>query len=282
MITRLCVPRMHDSRVAATGGSGGTGMGSVLIVGHRGAAGLAPENTLPAFLRAYESGIRSVELDVQLTADAVPAVFHDDRLERLTSARGVLRRLAWAELRGFRVLPGSFGGAYPDAVIPRLDELARELPSDLELIVELKPEPERGEELVRATLEALGEAGALARTRLISFDHALLRRVRRRDAQIRLGVLATERDLDRLLPSARELRAEAVHAPHARVDAELVRRARDAGFRINAWTVNSLDEIRRPIELGVDEITTDYPDRVASLLQRGPHGSAPEEGDARC
>src|SRR4051794_35718365 len=92
-----------------------------LIVGHRGAAGLAPENTLAGFLKALELGVRCIEFDVRLTRDGAPVIFHDDRLDRVTAESGLVAERAWAELREVAVLPGAFGGAYPDARIPALE-----------------------------------------------------------------------------------------------------------------------------------------------------------------
>jgi len=237
-------------------------MDTFTVVGHRGAAGLAPENTLASFRKAYEYGVRLVETDVQLTADGVPILFHDDRLDRLTPERGPVRERTWDRLRELPILPGSFGGAYPEARIPTLDDLLRGMPDDTFFVVELKPEALRGEELVRRSLEAIRAAGVEARCCVISFDHDLLRLVRAADPEMALGVLVSPRDTHLLLPVAREVRAEAVHAQHTTVDEALVQAARDGGFRINAWTVNSGDEAPRFARMGVDEITTDYPDRV--------------------
>ena len=247
-------------------------MNSFTVVGHRGAAGLAPENTLASFRKAYELGVRLVEADVQLTADGVPILFHDDRLDRLTPERGSVRERTWEQLRELPVLPGSFGGAFPEARIPTLDDLLRGMPEDAVFVVELKPEPVRGEELVRRSLEAIRAAGVGERCRVISFDHDLLRLCRSLSTppvigvaggrDLALGVLVSPRDTHLLLPVAREVRAEAVHAQYGTVDEALVQAARDGGFRINAWTVNSGDEALRFARMGVDEITTDYPDQV--------------------
>lgn len=237
-------------------------MDGYTVVGHRGAAGLAPENTLASFRKAHELGVRMVETDVQLTADGVPILFHDDRLDRLTPERGPVRERTWDQLRELPILPGSFDGAYAEARIPALDDLLRGMPEDTVFVVELKPEPVRGEELVRRSLETIRAAGVGERCRVISFDHDLLRLARAAAPELALGVLVSPRDTSLLLPVAREVRAEAVHAHHSTVDEALVHATRDGGFRINAWTVNSGDEAPRFARMGVDEITTDYPDQV--------------------
>src|SRR3954447_16619904 len=107
-----------------------------LIVGHRGAAAAAPENTLASFRKALDLGLRAVELDVRLTRDGLPVCFHDDRLERVTPERGLLADWDWGPLSSVPVLPGAFRGAYPDARIPLLETVLRELPADCRFLVE--------------------------------------------------------------------------------------------------------------------------------------------------
>ena len=189
----------------------------------------------------------------------------------------------------FRVLPGAFRGAYPDARIPLLETVLRELPADCRFLVELKPDPERAGELVRRTLDVIRQAGALARCRFISFDQELLRtlaaelpvqvsngkldsdpasgaEVVQGGGRRALGVLAGARELGTLVSRALEVGAEALHAHHSGIDADLVRSAKDGGFLVSAWTVNTPEEVRRLAVLEVAEITTDDPATVLAAL----------------
>jgi glycerophosphoryl diester phosphodiesterase len=236
---------------------------------------LAPENTFPSFRKALEVGVRVVEFDVRLTRDGMPVLFHDERLDRVTPERGTISEWEWEALRSVRVHPGGFGGAYEAATIPSLEEVLTGLPSDTRFLVELKGEVERADALVRQVLELLVATGALERSRIISFDHDLLRRAKQQLAALPaavqspplpLGVLVEKRTLDRLFPVAEELSAEAVHIPHALLDDELLTQARDRGFLVSAWTVNRPEEVRRLAERGVDEITTDFPDMALAAV----------------
>jgi len=242
--------------------------GRLTIVGHRGAAGLAPENTVAAFRRAADLGVRLLELDVRLTADRVPVCFHDDRLDRVTPASGRVEEWSWEALSRLPVMPGAFGGTYPDARIPRLDEALRSVPDACRWLVELKPS-EDGAALVGRTLAVLVETGVLRRCRIISFDHELLVRIAEARPDVALGVLINARERDVLLPRAGALRAAAVHPPAAIVDEALVEAAHAAGFRVNAWTVNNAVEVRRFAALGVDEVTTDFPDVALAAAAEG-------------
>lgn len=239
-----------------------------IIVGHRGAAGVAPENTLAGFRRAVEMGVRVIELDVHLSRDGRPVCFHDDRLERVTSGSGRVADLDWEALADLPVMPGGFGGAFPGGRIPLLQSVLVELP-ECEFVVELKADVERPDELVARTLEVIAAAGAGDRCRLISFEQDLLRRVRA-SSDLPLGVLVGNRTAGELFDRAREVRAAALHPQHSLVDEALVRRAAKEGFLINAWTVNSEEEVRRLATLGVHEITADFPDRVQRAIGGEP------------
>ncbi len=230
-----------------------------VIVGHRGAAAVAPENTLSSFQAAEAAGAEGVELDVRLTLDGVVVCFHDDRLDRLTPARGPLAERTWAELAEFRVLPGAFHGAFPDARIPTLGEVYTALAAGTRVVVEMKAVPADEELLVERTLAIIESAGALARTRIISFEQDLLRRVRRRNSSVALGVLAGRGDFPTLYPRAQEVGAAVLHVHHSLLDAPFLTEAHDRGFFVNAWTVNTVEAARRLSALGADEITTDDP-----------------------
>ena len=244
-----------------------------IIAGHRGAAGLAPENTLPSFHRAWELGLRMVELDVRLTRDGVAVCFHDDRLERVTNGQGLLSEATWEALAGIEVMASAFRGAFPHTRIPRFAEILAALPPDGCVLVELKPDPERGEALVDQTLAEIAAAGVGERCRIISFMPELLRLTRRKAPELEVGVLATAREGHRLQPLARELRAEVVHAPYQLISRQFADQVRDGGFLLNAWTVNSTDEICRLAALGVDEITTDFPDLGLAVTASWPESS---------
>ncbi len=241
-------------------------MPAPLLIGHRGAAGLAPENTLPSFRKALDLGLRAVELDVRLTRDRVLIVFHDDRLDRLTPLRGPVAERDWRELSGLPVLPGAFGGAFPDARIPTLEEVLAALPPECRVVVELKADPVRPAELVRETLAVLAGDPDPRRLRVISFEQDLLRRARSEGGVLELGILARPAEMSALLPRAREVGARALHPHFSAVDGELVHAAAEEGFRVSTWTVNNADEARRLAELGVEELATDYPDRLLAAL----------------
>ncbi|MBM3457111.1 MAG: glycerophosphodiester phosphodiesterase [Armatimonadetes bacterium] len=235
------------------------------LVGHRGAAALAPENTLDSFRLAWERGVRTMELDVQLTRDRVVVCLHDDRLDRVTAELGRVDERDWVTLRELTVCPGAFHNGFPHARIPTLAAVLTELDPACRLVVELK-RSRTGADLVRETLRVIREAGAGPRCRLISFEPDLLRLAREalphpEDADSPgLGVLVGAADCAHLLPRAKEFGAVALHAHHWLVNSILCKQARAAGYLLNAWTVNDRSRAEALADLGVHEITTDHPD----------------------
>ena len=158
------------------------------IVAHRGYAGRYPENTLPAIAAALHAGVRYVEVDVQLTADGVPVLFHDDALRRTTGRPGRITRTAWADLGGLSAgEPARLGDRFRGTPIPRLAELVellRDWPG-AQAFVEIKQE----------SLDAMGTSAAvqrmmqalqplLARCVVISFDADAVAGARRLGARI--------------------------------------------------------------------------------------------------
>ena len=154
------------------------------LIAHRGWARRYPENTLAAVRGALEAGARWVEVDVQLSADHVPHLFHDRSLERMTGARGALCRRTAQQLATLRASePERFGERFDDEPLARLDAF-------VELLLSF-PQAEAFVELKRAALEVFGVPAVLdavlpllqpvgARCRLISFDLAVLRAARKR------------------------------------------------------------------------------------------------------
>ena len=231
---------------------------------------MAPENTLRSFRSAVEAGAGLVELDVQLTRDGFPVCFHDERLERITHGQGPVAEWEWERLSKVAFRSEKVRGDAANARIPLLLDALREIAPHCKVLVELKADPQRPDELVRRTLDVVREAGAFARCRFISFEQHLLMRLRELALadghEPELGVLVERDGFDRLLPRAREVRAKALHPKHTLIEGELTRAAREEGFLVNAWTVNNAEDIRRMTRLGVDEITTDDPARALQVL----------------
>lgn len=246
-----------------------------LIIGHRGAAGEAPENTLAAFELALDQGADGVEFDVHLTADGVPVVIHDFRLERTTSGRGRVRRHTLAQLRRLdagswfnRRHPAHARAQYAGLRIPTLGEAlawvrVRKCPAYIEI--------KQGRIPYRAIeSKVLGEIYRVGVRRLatvISFHYPTLKRLRRLDSQIALGLDCTRPLL--ALRRAQALRATTI-APHwAFASRRFLARAHQAGIRVVVWDLDQAAWMRRKLADGVDGIITRYPAKLAEILGGG-------------
>jgi len=217
------------------------------VVGHRGAAGLAPENTLRGFERAVAVGVDAVEFDVRASADGTPVVVHDRTVDRTTDGTGRVDELTVDELRALDAGDGEPVPTLADAV----GALA---PHDVELHVELK---ERG--LAGPMLDRIESAGIADRTVVISFHPDALAELPA-DGPVRTGLLVG--DPSGALATATRFDADGLYVHHGHASADLLDGARQRGLTTGLWTVDDPEDIRAALELDPNYITSDHPDRV--------------------
>jgi glycerophosphoryl diester phosphodiesterase len=230
-----------------------------LIVGHRGASADAPENTLAAFILAIEQGADGIEFDVQLCADGVPVIVHDDTVDRVCDATGRVDELTLAELRQLDLGMGQG--------VPTLDELFEHFGRSILYNLELKTLSVIDQGLEAAVADRLRAHGLGAEVLVSSFSPFALRRIRPLlPPEIALGFLR-ERHLARL--ACRLAYAQADHPSHELVDSASMAWARRNGYRVNVWTVDEPAEARRLAGLGVDGLITNRPAFLRDHLTRG-------------
>ena len=224
------------------------------VVGHRGAAGHAPENTLRSVEAALRLGVDAVEVDVH-HVDGQLVVIHDERLERTTNGTGRVADHTFAALRALDA-----GGGER---IPTLDEVLDLVGGGAELVVELKG-AETALAVVRR-LQAIGD-GRGDGVIVSSFDHPELARVHAALPTVRLGALhyGVPRDL---AAGARTLGAHAVHLALDFAPAAFVHDAHRRGLQVWVYTVNRADDLARVRALGVDGVFTDVPDVVRAAME---------------
>ena len=255
--------------------------GRTLNFAHRGVRSQAPENTLSAFQLAADLGADGVELDVRLSADSVPVVIHDERVDHLTDGSGYVADLLLARLKELDA-GVSFGPQYAGTRIPTLREVFEAFGDRLLLNVELKPcaVGARLAELVAGMVISHGLAGTVL---VSSFSRPLLDRVREVAPEIGLGYLFSPRPLARLLNGHAALMTtpyQALHPHYRMVNGRFVRRAHLHGYRVNVWTVNRMRDIRRLLALNVDMIIGDNPECVRDVLAGDLYRD--DQGDKSC
>jgi glycerophosphoryl diester phosphodiesterase len=237
----------------------------MLIYGHRGARGEAPENTLAGFHRAIAAGAPRVELDLRLSSDEELVVIHDETVNRTTDGRGLVAHKSVAELA--RLDARRTGPAWPDPQpVPTIARVLEEFPELEHLQLEAKPVDAASRTLMAERLAALFRDFDLhARATVTSFDRELLRAVRAADARIALG-LVTDRTRPEPLKTALALDARLLVLHWKLCTARRVQAAQEAGLQVSAWTVNDDAEARRLHALGIDSIVSDFPTRMIALL----------------
>ena len=234
--------------------------GGVLAFAHRGGAGDAPENTMPAFQACVDLGYRYVETDVHRTKDGKLVAFHDDTLDRATDRSGRIRELTWSEVRQAKVK-----GEH----IPLLEDVLGTWP---QLRVNIDP---KADDAVDLLADIIQKTDALDRVCVGAFSGARLRKLRQK---LGPGLCTSMGPLDVLRLRLRSLRipvgrfsAGCAQVPIKKgaipvVDARSVQAAHTLGLQIHVWTVDDPNEMHRLLDLGVDGIITDRPSLLKDVL----------------
>ncbi|MFN2165068.1 MAG: glycerophosphodiester phosphodiesterase [Anaerolineae bacterium] len=227
---------------------------ALLCIGHRGACGHAPENTLASVRKALELGAPCLEIDVY-HVDHRLVVFHDDRLERTTNGTGYLLEQRFDYLHTLDAGRGER--------IPTLEEVFETVDRRAGVNIEIK-----GPATARPVVGLLGELrrrGWPDELILVSsFDHRQLAEVRRLDPTIRIGALIVGLPVDDAAFAA-ALGAYSVHLSLEFIDRRFVADAHARGLQVFVFTVDHPEDIRKMAQLGVDGIFTDFPERVLGL-----------------
>ena len=223
----------------------------MIAIGHRGAMGHEPENTIRSVRKALELGASWVEVDVY-PVEGELVVIHDDRLERTTSGQGYVVEQSLGSLRSLDAGKGE--------KIPLLGEVFDAV--ERRAGVNVQFQCPAATELVAAFIaDRVARGWAYDRMLVSSFDHHQLKRIRELDGDVRIGALVTAVPLT-LTAFAAELDAWSVNPDYRFLTEAFAADARQRGLKVFPFTVNHPDDIQRMAALGVDGVFTDYPERV--------------------
>tara|TARA_X000001036_G_C20650480_1_gene794786 strand:+ start:442 stop:1167 length:726 start_codon:yes stop_codon:yes gene_type:complete len=226
---------------------------NTLVIGHRGAKGHLAENTLPSIDKAMYLGVDGVEIDIFRCASGELVVFHDQTLEKLTNATGYIEQLDLDSIRKIEVLGGF--------TIPTLEEVLNLIDGQVSLNIELK-----GSQTALLTDSLLKvffmqEAWSAEKILISSFNWDELKVFYNINKEVPIAVLTEDDPID-AIPVAQSLKAKAINPNFKSLTKENVDKIKKVGIQIFPWTVNQPDDISRMIDLGVDGIITDFPERV--------------------
>ncbi len=244
-----------------------------VIIGHRGAMGYVPENTLLSFEEAIRRGADLVEMDVQLTADNQVVVMHDTSVDRTTNGQGMVRDLPLKKIQSFDA-GGWYGQDYSKEYVPSLSDVIRRFRARkstrhqlVGLIIELKTVRGSGGSLADAVVAQLQRDDFIDRVFIISFDTVALQEVRVANKHVPTGLLYSEEGDESRITQARTIGAQALFPRKTCITARGVLAAHKAGLAVATWTANTKNEMKRMMTCGVDCIATNYPDRLRSLME---------------
>lgn len=237
----------------------------IKVAAHKGAALLAPGNTLPSFVKAAELGADMMEIDVRTTADGELVVIHDANVDGVSDGSGQVEDLSLAEIKSLDV-----GASFPPEFIgTRIPTLHEALKTIKRLGVEVNVEMKRAQ--IEAVIEEIGSAGIEDRTMISSPDHAMLTEARRISPSIR--ILAMGLDPGRLSDTVAKLRPDALNFNRHTLNRESYGQVAGTDVTIYQSILGGNDNvegIRKAAKLGADIIETDHiPECVQGLRELG-------------
>ncbi len=238
------------------------------IVGHRGAAGLAPENTLASFEAALEAGCDRIEFDLRTTADGELVVFHDARLGRFVEGGDLQPPIFRRHSSQLTALDVGASLGRPGCRVPLFGEVLDALAGRVALNPEVKGSGAEGLFAVRRTVAVLRERELFEKCILSSFHVPVLTEARCIADDLPRALIVGRKPSGDPIEQAIELGCVALHAHWSLADAGLLERCRDRDLAFRVFTVNEEADMIPLVELGLDGIVTDRPDRLRKVAGR--------------
>lgn len=239
-----------------------------IIVAHRGASSLAPENTLAAVRKGIEVGAQWIEIDVHQTSDHHLVVLHDEKLDRTTNGSGAVNQYTLAEVR--QLDAGSwFSAEFSGERIPTLQEVLDATKDKAILLIELK-----GSNIEGPTIELVREMNMENQVVIQSFDHDAVANAKALAPEIPTMLLIKEPSFASnpaiaakwMVKRAEKKNADGIGIRFSYLTKDLVKLAGERGLVVFPWTVNTEGDLLTAIEMGVDGIITNYPQTLKGLL----------------
>lgn len=249
--------------------------GSPKVIAHRGASGIAPENTLIAFQKALEIGVDRIEMDLRQTLDGEVVVMHDKTIMRTTNGWGSVRKLSLKKLKSYSA--GSwFHPDFEDEKIPTFKEVLELVNGQTTLLLEVKDGSPYHYGIESNIVKLVNEYQANDWCIVQSFNDRILNNFKK--------LPELQSDMQKLfaafIPVApfyggskfsykrlkRYTFAKEINISYKYVTPRVVRKVHEMGKKVNVWTVNDMASLKKFYEMGVDGIITDYPDRLKDII----------------
>ena len=264
------------------------------IQGHRGCRGLLPENTLPAFLKAIELGVNTLELDVAVSKDNIVVVSHEPFMSRTICLDIEGNNIPKSDDKKYNLYQMTFDSIkqfdcglkihsrFPEqekmkVYKPSLDEVikaAKNLKSDIKFNIEIKAKPKydgvytpKPKEFVTLVLDVVNKNDVFTQSNLQSFDLRILEEIKVQSPKMKVALLVDENEkIDQKL-SKLSYKPEIISPYFELLSKEIVENYQKENFQIIPWTINEVEDMQKMLDFEVDGIITDYPNRLIELLK---------------
>lgn len=238
----------------------------IKIIGHRGAAGLAPENTLPAIKEGLKYQVDRIEVDVRQTADSVLVIMHDSTVDRTTNGSGLVRELAFDDIRSLDAGKW-FSHRYSGTKVPSLQEVIDTIQGKCELLIEVKEGSWLYPGLEEQLVDIIHRSGMKDQIIVQSFYDNVIFRVHELDPEIRIHKLIIadtplfhyDADGFRFITFDRYDFVEEFAVNQNFASYRLMKKMKRSGKRLNVWTIRSEEKGEKFIKMNVGGIITDFP-----------------------
>ncbi|OAZ91534.1 glycerophosphodiester phosphodiesterase family protein [Halomonas sp. G11] len=270
------------------------------VIAHRGASGHAPESTMEAFEMAHDWNVDYLELDAQLSSDGEVVVFHDDTIERTSDGEGAINDYTLEELKALdtgtwfnEANPDSASDDFAGAEMLTLDELFEHFGHDARYYIETKS-PQLNPGLEEALVEKLEEHDMIESGRVLvqSFEQDSLLKVQALNDDVPLIQLVwyypseeedsklvewtgvtpgpaeiTDEDFQAVADYAVGIGTNYIYDGREVIDADFIQQAQENGLPVHVYTINETEEMERLMDMGVNGLFTNYPDRLLELVE---------------
>lgn len=265
------------------------------VQGHRGCRGLFPENTFPAFQKAIELGVNTLELDLAISKDRKVVVSHEPFMNHLICLDAEGNEISADDEKKYNLYQINYdsikqfdcGTKYFERfreqkkikvykpLLKEVFKLSEELNPNIRYNIEIKSHPKYDtiftpvpEEFVRLVLNEINEFGVFDRTNLQSFDIRILEEIKRQSPKMKVALLVDANESIDIKLSRLSFKPEII-SPHLKLlSKENIKEYQKQGFQIIPWTVNEIEDMNTMINFKVDGIITDYPDRLIELINK--------------
>lgn len=244
----------------------------VLVIAHRGASGIAPENTLSAIKEAMAMGADMIELDIRQTRNGTVVIIHDKTVSRTSDGKGSVKDFTFEELGSLDA--GSwFHPGFKNEKIPSLDSILQEVKDKAKLLIEVKENRYSGIE--KNIVQLLNKHAAKDWCIIQSFETGVLNNIKNLDPSIEIHklVIGNIRGLPLHIDNCIRLgsiykynEVAAININFKLLNKKIIQKIHGQGQKVNTWTVNDPEDMKKMIEMDVDGIITNYPDQLIKVL----------------